>query len=51
MSLYETFYSHAVVMNKTKVPDGVGGFVNGWTEGAEISGADTPETADFQEEE
>lgn len=36
MSLYETFYSPAVVMNKTKVPDGVGGFVNGWTEGAKI---------------
>ena len=39
MSLYETFYSPAVVMHKTKVPDGVGGFVNGWTEGAEISAA------------
>lgn len=39
MSLYETFYAPAVVMNKTKVPDGVGGFVNGWTEGAEISAA------------
>ena len=39
MSLYETFYSPAVVMNKTKVPDGVGGFVNGWTEGAEIRAA------------
>lgn len=36
MSLYETFFTPAVVMNKKKVPDGVGGFVNGWTDGAEI---------------
>ena len=37
MSLYETFYTTAVVMDKTKVADGVGGYVNAWTEGAEIS--------------
>ena len=36
MSLYETFYAPAVVMNKTKVPDGVGGYVNAWKDGAEI---------------
>ena len=36
MSLYEMFYSPAVVMNKTKVPDGVGGDVNAWEDGAEI---------------
>lgn len=41
MSLYETFYSPAVVMNKTKVPDGVGGYVNSWSEGAEIKVAFT----------
>lgn len=39
MSLYETFYSPAVVMNKTKVPDGVGGYVNAWKDGAEIKTA------------
>ena len=36
MSLYETFYSPAVVMNKTKAPDGVGGDVNTWEDVAEI---------------
>ena len=36
MSLYETFYSPAVVMNKTKGPDGVGGYVNAWEDGADI---------------
>lgn len=39
MSLYESFYTAAVVMDKTKVADGVGGYVNAWTEGAEISTA------------
>lgn len=36
MSLFETFYEKAVLMNKTSTPSSVGGFVTTWTEGAEF---------------
>lgn len=37
MSLFETFYEPAVVMDKTKSSDGVGGIINKWAEGEAIS--------------
>ena len=34
MSLYETFYETAVIMDRKTTPSPVGGFISGWTEGA-----------------
>lgn len=36
MSLIDDFMCDCVFMNKAKLPDGEGGFVTEWTEGAEI---------------
>lgn len=36
MSLYETFYEKAVLMDKVSTPSSVGGFNTTWTEGAEF---------------
>lgn len=34
MNLYESFYNKAVLMDRKTTPDGVGGFISAWTEGA-----------------
>lgn len=39
MSLIEEMMTECAFIDKTKVPDGEGGFVNGWTEGAHFQGA------------
>lgn len=36
MSLIDEMMDSCVIMNKSKVPDGEGGFVTEWNEGAEI---------------
>lgn len=37
--LFETFMEPCVLMERKRVPDGEGGFVVSWTEGAEIEAA------------
>lgn len=37
MTLVDLMMEDAILMNKSKTPDGEGGFVVTWTEGAEIS--------------
>lgn len=41
MSLYETFYETAVLMDRKTTASPVGGFISGWTEGAEFQAAFT----------
>lgn len=41
MSLYETFYERAVLMDKISTPSSVGGVNTTWTEGAEFDVAFT----------
>lgn len=36
MSLIDEFMTECAIMNKAKVPDGEGGFITEWTEGAVI---------------
>lgn len=39
MSLFETFYKKCIIMDKTKQPDGEGGVINTWTDGAAFDAA------------
>lgn len=39
MSLLDNAFEDFTIINKSKVPDGEGGFITTWTEGAEFSAA------------
>lgn len=45
MSLIDNMMESCVIMNKAKVPDGQGGFITTWTDGAEIMVAITHDTS------
>jgi len=44
MSLIDSFMENCIIMNKTKVSDGEGGYTTTWTEGAAIKAAITLDT-------
>lgn len=44
MSLLQDAMVDCVIMNKNKVPDGAGGFINTWTEGVKFKAAITVES-------
>lgn len=39
MNLFETFYEDLIMMDKTTISDGMGGFSTEWVEGASFRGA------------
>lgn len=45
MSLKDDFKSMCVILDKRRVPDGEGGFITEWTEGAKLMAAVTLNTA------
>lgn len=45
MNLIENMMDTCVIMNKSKVSDGEGGYITEWTEGAEIKAAITHDTS------
>lgn len=44
MSLIEAFMTPCVIMEKTRVKDGAGGFITQWTEGVQFDAAITMDT-------
>lgn len=39
MSLFEEFKTDCVMLEKTRIPDGEGGFITNWSDGAEFKAA------------